>query len=108
MIKGMPKVSVVDDEQYILKLIRHALPQEGFEVHVQANCAPALEQARRVKLDSISMKVMMLFLVRMQSSRQLNEKPENKKTNSRCSCENKPKTRNNRNKIQTLINTTKS
>ena len=39
MIKGLPKVLVVDDEQDILELIRHSLSKEGFEVHVAANGA---------------------------------------------------------------------
>ena len=44
MIKGMPKVLVVDDEQDILELIRHSLAKEGFEVHVAANGARCANQ----------------------------------------------------------------
>jgi DNA-binding response OmpR family regulator len=59
MIKGLPKVLVVDDEQDILELIRHSLAKEGFEVHVAANGAQAIEQARKVKPEIIIMDVMM-------------------------------------------------
>ena len=55
----MPKVLVVDDDQDILELIRHSLAKEGFEVHVAANGAQALEQARKVKPEIIIMDVMM-------------------------------------------------
>lgn len=46
MIKGLPKVLVVDDEQDILEIIRHSLAKEGFEVHIAANGAQAVEQAK--------------------------------------------------------------
>lgn len=47
MIKGLPKVLVVDDEQDILEIIRHSLAKEGFEVHIAANGAQAVEQAKK-------------------------------------------------------------
>ena len=59
MIKGLPKVLVVDDEQDILELIRHSLAKEGFEVHIAANGAQAVEQAKKVKPEIIIMDVMM-------------------------------------------------
>ena len=78
MIKGMPKVLVVDDEQDILELIRHSLAKEGFEVHVAANGAQALEQARKVKPEIIIMDVMMPVMDGMEACRQLKDNPETK------------------------------
>jgi two-component system, OmpR family, alkaline phosphatase synthesis response regulator PhoP len=78
MIKGMPKVLVVDDEQDILELIRHSLAKEGFEVHVAANGAQALEQARKVHPEIIIMDVMMPVMDGMEACRQLKDNPETK------------------------------
>lgn len=72
----MPKVLVVDDEQDILELIRHSLAKEGFEVHVAANGAQALEQARKVKPEIIIMDVMMPVMDGMEACRQLKDNPE--------------------------------
>ena len=74
----MPKVLVVDDEQDILELIRHSLAKEGFEVHVAANGAQALEQARKVKPEIIIMDVMMPVMDGMEACRQLKDNPETK------------------------------
>ena len=76
MIKGMPKVLVVDDEQDILELIRHSLAKEGFEVHIAANGAQALDQARKVKPEIIIMDVMMPVMDGMEACRQLKDNPE--------------------------------
>jgi two-component system alkaline phosphatase synthesis response regulator PhoP len=78
MIKGMPKVLVVDDEQDILELIRHSLAKEGFEVHVAANGAQAIEQARKVKPEIIIMDVMMPVMDGMEACRQLKDNPDTK------------------------------
>jgi len=43
MLKGLPKILVVDDELDILELIRHTLSKEGFEVHVAANGVQAID-----------------------------------------------------------------
>ena len=75
MIKGLPKVLVVDDEQDILELIRHSLAKEGFEVHVAANGAQAIEQARKVKPEIIIMDVMMPVMDGMEACRQLKDNP---------------------------------
>ena len=78
MIKGLPKVLVVDDEQDILELIRHSLAKEGFEVHIAANGAQAVEQAKKVKPEIIIMDVMMPVMDGMEACRQLKEIPETK------------------------------
>jgi two-component system alkaline phosphatase synthesis response regulator PhoP len=78
MIKGMPKILVVDDEQDILELIRHSLAKEGFEVHVAANGLQALDQARKVKPEIIIMDVMMPVMDGMEACRQLKDNPETK------------------------------
>jgi two-component system alkaline phosphatase synthesis response regulator PhoP len=78
MIKGLPKVLVVDDEQDILELIRHSLAKEGFEVHVAANGAQAIEQARKVKPEIIIMDVMMPVMDGMEACRQLKDNPDTK------------------------------
>jgi two-component system alkaline phosphatase synthesis response regulator PhoP len=78
MIKGMPRILVVDDEQDILELIRHSLAKEGFEVHVAANGLQALEQARKVKPEIIIMDVMMPVMDGMEACRQLKDNPETK------------------------------
>lgn len=74
----MPKVLVVDDEQDILELIRHSLAKEGFEVHVAANGAQAIEQARKVKPEIIIMDVMMPVMDGMEACRQLKDNPDTK------------------------------
>lgn len=78
MIKGLPKVLVVDDEQDILELIRYSLAKEGFEVHIAANGAQAVEQAKKVKPEIIIMDVMMPVMDGMEACRQLKEIPETK------------------------------
>lgn len=78
MIKGMPKILVVDDEQDILELIRHSLAKEGFEVHVAANGLQALDQAIKVKPEIIIMDVMMPVMDGMEACRQLKDNPETK------------------------------
>ncbi|MBL7811682.1 MAG: response regulator transcription factor [Bacteroidetes bacterium] len=78
MMKQMPKILVVDDEQDILEIIRHTLNKEGFEVHVAANGAQALEQARRIHPELILMDVMMPVMDGMEACRQLKEDPETK------------------------------
>ena len=77
-MKGLPKVLVVDDEQDILELIRHSLAKEGFEVHVAANGAQAIEQARKVKPEIIIMDVMMPVMDGMEACRQLKDNPDTK------------------------------
>ena len=74
----MPKVLVVDDEQDILELIRHSLAKEGLEVHVAANGAQAIEQARKVKPEIIIMDVMMPVMDGMEACRQLKDNPDTK------------------------------
>jgi two-component system alkaline phosphatase synthesis response regulator PhoP len=69
---------VVDDEQDILELIRHSLAKEGFEVHVAANGAQAIEQARKVKPEIIIMDVMMPVMDGMEACRQLKDNPDTK------------------------------
>lgn len=72
----MSKILVVDDEIDILEIIRHALNKEGFEVHVAANGAQAIEQARKIKPELILMDVMMPVMDGMEACRQLKEDPE--------------------------------
>jgi len=72
----MPKILVVDDEQDILELIRHALNKEGFEVHVAANGLQAIEQAKKIKPELILMDVMMPVMDGMEACRQLKENDE--------------------------------
>lgn len=76
MFKQMSKILVVDDEIDILEIIRHALNKEGFEVHVAANGAQAIEQARKIKPELILMDVMMPVMDGMEACRQLKEDPE--------------------------------
>lgn len=76
MFKQMSKILVVDDEIDILELIRHALNKEGFEVHVAANGAQAIDQARKIKPELILMDVMMPVMDGMEACRQLKEDPE--------------------------------
>lgn len=77
-MKEIHKVLVVDDEQDILELIRHFLSKEGFEVHVAANGAQAIEKAKKVKPQIIVMDVMMPVMDGMEACRQLKELPETK------------------------------
>lgn len=72
----MPKILVVDDEQDILELIRHALNKEGFEVHIAANGLQAIEQAKKIKPELILMDVMMPVMDGMEACRQLKENEE--------------------------------
>ncbi len=72
----MSKILVVDDEIDILEIIRHALNKEGFEVHVAANGAQAIEQARKIKPELILMDVMMPVMDGMEACRQSKEDPE--------------------------------
>jgi two-component system alkaline phosphatase synthesis response regulator PhoP len=76
MTKKMPKILVVDDEQDILELIRHALNKEGFEVHIAANGLQAIEQAKKIKPELILMDVMMPVMDGMEACRQLKENEE--------------------------------
>ena len=78
MLKGLPKILVVDDELDILELIRHTLAQEGFEVHVAANGAQALDQTSKVNPEIILMDVMMPVMDGMEACRQLKENPDTK------------------------------
>lgn len=75
MIKKMPKILVVDDEQDILELIRHALNKEGFEVQIAANGMQAIEQATKFLPELILMDVMMPVMDGMEACRQLKENP---------------------------------
>ncbi|MFM1792427.1 MAG: hypothetical protein RLZZ252_781 [Bacteroidota bacterium] len=78
MLKGLPKILVVDDELDILELIRHTLAKEGFEVHVAANGAQAIDQTAKVNPEIILMDVMMPVMDGMEACRQLKENPETK------------------------------
>ena len=78
MLKGQPRILVVDDEMDILELIRHSLSKEGFEVHIAANGAQALEQTTKIKPEIILMDVMMPIMDGMEACRQLKENPETK------------------------------
>lgn len=76
MVKNMPKILVVDDEQDILEIIRHSLNKEGFEVHIAANGFQAIDQARKIKPELILMDVMMPVMDGMEACRQLKEDQE--------------------------------
>ena len=78
MLKGLPKILVVDDELDILELIRHTLAKEGFEVHVAANGPQAIDQTAKVNPEIILMDVMMPVMDGMEACRQLKENPETK------------------------------
>jgi two-component system alkaline phosphatase synthesis response regulator PhoP len=54
------------------------LAKEGFEVHVAANGAQAIEQARKVKPEIIIMDVMMPVMDGMEACRQLKDNPDTK------------------------------
>jgi two-component system alkaline phosphatase synthesis response regulator PhoP len=75
MIKKMPKILIVDDEQDILELIRHTLNKEGFDVQVAANGAQAVDTARKFMPELILMDVMMPVMDGMEACRQLKEDP---------------------------------
>ena len=78
MLKGLPKILVVDDELDILELIRHTLSKEGFEVHVAANGVQAIDQTSKVHPEIILMDVMMPVMDGMEACRQLKENPDTK------------------------------
>jgi two-component system alkaline phosphatase synthesis response regulator PhoP len=78
MLKGLPRILVVDDELDILELIRHTLAKEGFEVHVAANGSQAIDQTAKVNPEIILMDVMMPVMDGMEACRQLKENPETK------------------------------
>jgi len=78
MVKNMLKILVVDDELDILEIIRHTLNKEGFEVHVAANGAQAIEQAKKIKPELILMDVMMPVMDGMEACRQLKENADTK------------------------------
>jgi len=75
MIKKSSKILIVDDEQDILELIRHALNKEGYEVHIAINGQQALEKTAKVLPDLILMDVMMPIMDGMEACRQLKEDP---------------------------------
>lgn len=79
MIKKMAKILIVDDEQDILELIRHALNKEGYEVHVAANGQQAIDKAKKVQPNLILMDVMMPVMDGMEACRQLKEDPTTNK-----------------------------
>jgi two-component system alkaline phosphatase synthesis response regulator PhoP len=76
MIKKPTKILVVDDEQDILELIRHALNKEGFEVFVCANGQQAVEKTKKLNPDLILMDVMMPIMDGMEACRQIKDAPE--------------------------------
>ncbi len=76
MIKKPTKILVVDDEQDILELIRHALNKEGFEVFVCANGQQAVEKTKKINPDLILMDVMMPIMDGMEACRQIKDVPE--------------------------------
>lgn len=76
MIKKPTKILVVDDEQDILELIRHALNKEGFEVFVCANGQQAVEKTKKINPDLILMDVMMPIMDGMEACRQIKDAPE--------------------------------
>lgn len=76
MIKKPTKILVVDDEQDILELIRHALNKEGFEVFVCANGQQAVEKTKKINPDLILMDVMMPIMDGMEACRQIKDFPE--------------------------------
>ncbi len=73
MIKKSSKILIVDDEQDILELIRHALNKEGYEVHIAVNGQQAIEKTAKVQPDLILMDVMMPVMDGMEACRQLKE-----------------------------------
>jgi len=73
MIKKSSKILIVDDEQDILELIRHALNKEGYEVHIAVNGQQAIEKTAKVQPDLILMDVMMPIMDGMEACRQLKE-----------------------------------
>lgn len=75
MIKKSSKILIVDDEQDILELIRHALNKEGYEVHIAVNGQQAIEKTAKVQPDLILMDVMMPIMDGMETCRQLKEDP---------------------------------
>jgi two-component system alkaline phosphatase synthesis response regulator PhoP len=75
MIKKSSKILIVDDEQDILELIRHALNKEGYEVHIAVNGQQAIEKTAKVLPDLILMDVMMPVMDGMEACRQLKEDP---------------------------------
>jgi two-component system alkaline phosphatase synthesis response regulator PhoP len=75
MIKKSSKILIVDDEQDILELIRHALNKEGYEVHIAVNGQQAIEKTAKVQPDLILMDVMMPIMDGMEACRQLKEDP---------------------------------
>ncbi len=75
MIKKSSKILIVDDEQDILELIRHALNKEGYEVHIAVNGQQAIEKTAKVQPDLILMDVMMPVMDGMEACRQLKEDP---------------------------------
>ncbi|MCL9980476.1 MAG: response regulator transcription factor [Bacteroidia bacterium] len=75
MIKKSSKILIVDDEQDILELIRHALNKEGYEVHIAVNGQQAIEKTAKVHPDLILMDVMMPVMDGMEACRQLKEDP---------------------------------
>jgi len=76
MIKKPTKILVVDDEQDILELIRHALNKEGFEVFVCANGQQAVGKTKKINPDLILMDVMMPIMDGMEACRQIKDAPE--------------------------------
>jgi two-component system alkaline phosphatase synthesis response regulator PhoP len=76
MIKKPTKILVVDDEQDILELIRHALNKEGFEVFVCANGQQAVEKTKKINPDLILMDVIMPIMDGMEACRQIKDAPE--------------------------------
>lgn len=54
-----PRVLVIDDDESIVRLARHALTAKGFDVTIAANGEDGLEKARELKPDVIVSDVMM-------------------------------------------------
>lgn len=55
------RVLVADDERKILKILKHSLTREGFEVTTAADGKEALEKVRRENFDIILLDVMMPY-----------------------------------------------
>jgi len=70
-----PRVLVVDDEAVIRQLIVINLELEGFEVHEAVDGLDALEKAREVDPDVVTLDVMMPGLDGMTTARRLRSDP---------------------------------
>ncbi|HEY7100236.1 MAG TPA: response regulator [Mycobacteriales bacterium] len=75
MPERQPRVLVVDDEAVIRQLIVINLELEGFEVHEAVDGLDALEKAREVDPDVVTLDVMMPGLDGITTARRLRSDP---------------------------------